>query len=387
MPKSITTRIKHISHTDLDGVCCSTLSELIVNSYPQGMFSLELVNINPKLLYGAIKQTLNEIGNYDLIIITDLAISPIIADLIQNSGYSEKFRVMDHHESDCDVSKYPWLNINKYKVNRNELTPEEYKSGEFIHPKNIEDTNAMIPMTCGTELYYKFIKNDRIFDIKMLNLPDTNAIEHLVETVASYDTFTFDIHSGEDNYLSLVDEDAPRLNTLYHAIPHEEFRQYIDDYIHSREIEWMQLTVSSHKYPWVSKIVELEERSNQKYVEAALKKLQITKMHREFFKGGSIHSFDYTIGLVFAEKDGPLIGKAVRDQNIPCDICAVVANNQISFYRVNPDIDVSIIARLLNGGGHKGASGFTISYESANAISLAHFNKMVDEAANIGKEE
>jgi len=380
-----TTRIKHISHTDTDGVTCSILTELIVNSYPGGMFSLDMANINPNMLFGVIKQTLNEIVNYDLVIVTDLAITPVIAELIQNSGYADKFRVMDHHETECDVSKYKWLNINKYQVDRSTLTPEEYKSGYYAHPNELLDEEALIPLTCGTELYYNFIKNDRVFDIKMLNLPNTSAIEHLVDTVTSYDTFRFDRHISDDAYMSIADDDAPRLNTLFYAIPHEEFRQYIDDYIHSRDIDWMQLTVSSKNYPWISKVIELENHSNKKYIESALKKLQVFKMHREIFKYGTIHTFDYKVGFVFAEKVGPLIGKAVRDNHIDCDLCAVVANNQISLYRINPEVDVSVFARLLNGGGHKEASGFTISYEAANEINLMRFNAMIDTAANIGR--
>lgn len=382
--KKVFKRILHISHNDTDGYGCTTLTELIVNYYPAGMFSLNMMNIIPKNLYSSIKQALNEIENYDLIIITDLAVNQHVVDLIANSGYAEKFVVLDHHDArEIDVSKYPFLHLHKYQIEneRDVLTELEYKEGYYLKADGSEElSDKLIPKTCGTELYYNFICNDNVFDLNVLSLPNNIAISHYVEVIRMYDTFSFD---SDDSYISIARDDAPRFNTLFYALPHDDFRQYVDDYIHGHDIDWMQLTTSSKKYPWASKVIELENFRNEKYIKAALKKMQIVDLNKSIYKNGDIHNLNYRIGVIFAEKNGPMIGKAARDNNIDIDICAVVANAQVSFYQVKAGVDVSIPAKLLGGGGHNGASGFTISYTDANALNIEHFKHMIDIAGNI----
>lgn len=371
-----TTRIRHISHNDLDGYGATILTELIVKNYPEGMFTVDFMNITPNRILSTIRQTINEIDNYDLVIVTDLAISQEVVDVIVKSGQSEKFRVMDHHVSAVNDSKYSWLNLNRYDMDKSILTTEEYNSGK-------RSNGALIPLTCGTKLYYDFIRNDNVFDMQVLALQSTNSISHLVKTITSYDTFTFD-REGHDK--SIVNEDAPRLNTLFHILGHDEFKLYVDDYIHDRGIEWMQLTTSSIKYPWIAKVIELEDVRNKKYVEAALKRLTVEKINYSFSKNGEIHNINANIGIVFADRNGPMIGKAVRDAGVDCDFCAVIANLQVSLYRVKPGYDVAVIAESLGGGGHVAASGFTITFDDANRLNKIHFMNMLYCASNSSKQ-
>jgi hypothetical protein len=105
MDKS-TCNIIHVSHNDNDGVSCTLLTEFIVEAYPKGMFNLKTLNIVPSAIIGEVKKILNEIKNYDLVIITNLAISQEVVDLIENSGCSKKFKLFDHHQTEVDISKY-----------------------------------------------------------------------------------------------------------------------------------------------------------------------------------------------------------------------------------------------------------------------------------------
>lgn len=356
-----TTRIKHISHNDLDGYSATVLTELIVDKYPKGMFSLEVVNILPNKLIEEVNETLMNINNFDLIIITDLAVKQELVDIIENSGHKEKFRVFDHHETDVNCENYKWLTVKIEKP----------------------DKKGNMKKTCGTELYYDFIRQDTVFDIHILQLKTDQAISHFVEVVRSYDTYDFynNLTSGEK--FDLVAEDAPRLNTLFHAIDHSEFKLYIDRYIHEDKIDFMQLTVSTERYPWINKVIELEDRKNKRYVESAMKKLNVITLDKSIFKNEKVHELHYIVGLVFAEKNGPMIGKAACKNYPEIDFCAVLTNNQVSLYTSKSEVDVSSIARLLGGGGHKRVAGFTISYSDSNWLNKNHFNAMVNIAGNI----
>lgn len=356
----ITKRIKHISHNDLDGYAATVLTELIVEAYPKDMFSLEVVNTLPNKILAEVRKTIDNIDNYDIIIITDLAIKQQLVDYIEESGHKDKFRIFDHHQTTVDSSLYDWIEL---KV-------------------ELPDKKGRMRQTCGTELYYNFIRQDRIFDIHALNLKSDQAISHFVEVVRAYDTYEF-YYKKEEGGFNLVYDDAPRLNTLFHAINHDEFKDYVNNYIHENETDFMQLTVSTPKYPWVSKIIQLDDERNKRYVESALKKLKIVHLKKDIVKDGKINEIDYHVGLVFAEKNGPMIGKAACKANPNIDFCAVVTNNQVSFYADNDDVDVSILAQLLGGGGHKQASGFTIDYVDSNWLNWMHFSDMINIAGHI----
>jgi hypothetical protein len=212
---------------------------------------------------------------------------------------------------------------------------------------------------------------------------------------------------------------APRLNILFHSLEKEEFKKYIKNYItndtfgkkkiqvgavgeytegpngklisrmpdiNSDKVEelsdeekakkvlyfykdndinenYLMLTLSTEEYPWINKVVEIEERKNKKYIEAALKKINIISLNKNIFKNGRLYPVNYTIGLIFAEKNASDIAEAANKAYPEIDLCAVVTNNQVGLYTIRNDINVGTLAMLLGGGGHKKAAGFTINYE------------------------
>jgi oligoribonuclease NrnB/cAMP/cGMP phosphodiesterase (DHH superfamily) len=393
--KKASKRIKHISHNDIDGYSCTLLTEFIVEAYPEGMFGLETQNIVPNQLHGIIKKTLNEIMNYDLVIITDLAIRQDIVDIIESSGYKDKFVVIDHHQTNVNTDNYPWINIQVYQ-------------------KNIEDKSNTKYLTCATRLYYQFLLNDPIFDINLLHLPSTDAIEFFIECVTAYDTKTYNENL---NHIEYIKEISPRLNSLFHIIDREEFKSYIKDYISNddygdikkpigvvddseadeksiREIyllekgdlpNYLYLTKSVEKYPWLNKLIETEMKRNQRYIENVMKRMNIINLNKNIFKNGEMVILDnYLIGLIFAEKLGSDIAEAACKANDNIDFCAVVNNNQVTFYTLKDNVNVGEIATLLGGGGHRKAAGFSIGINDANWFNKNHFFAIFNSAANIG---
>lgn len=353
-------RMKHISHLDLDGYGATILSEILMQFYPKDAMTLETVNIVPNKLIPEMKATFEMIDNYDLVIITDLAVNQTLVDMVKNHPQGNKVRIFDHHL--CDIKELPenFIITDKSPLNNDKLT-------------------------CATELYYKFIKDDKVYSL----IHDYNirrAIAHFVETIRVYDTFEFWSTRNDDiNEIDLTYFDAPRLNTLFHIMDREEFKDYIKAYINS--IHWDCLTLSTNDYPWITKVLELEQNKNVKYVESAIRRMVRTPFKYTIYKNEQIHELDYNIGVIFAEKSSPVIANTTLERNDDIDFCAVVSNNQVSIYTNKPEINVSTIAKIFGGGGHKEAAGFTIPYINASVFNMQHFEKIIMCAGNIFETE
>ena len=343
-------RMKHISHLDLDGYGSSILSELLMNFYPEGAMTLETVNILPNRLTAEMEETFTNIDNYDLVVITDLAVNQKLVDMVRDHPKGNKVRVFDHHL--CEIEELPenFLVTEKSPIHANKLT-------------------------CATELYYNFIRNDKVYSL-IYDQGVRKAISYFVECIRVYDTFEFwDTRNEDSNEVDMTYYDAPRLNTLFHIMDRDEFIEYIKKYLYSNN--WECLTSSNREYPWISKVLELEQIKNDKYVESAIRRMARTPFKYTIYKNGQVHELDYTIGVIFAEKSSPVIANTALERNEDLDFCAVVSNNQVSIYSNKPDIDVSNIAKLFGGGGHKEAAGFTIPYINASIYNMQHFEKII----------
>ena len=272
--------IKHISHLDLDGYGSTILSEILQNYVPEGYYNLEINNILPNRLNGIMKEVIENLDEYDRVIITDLAINEELLEMIKSCKNPEKIRVFDHHK--CDLKNLP----------ENVIITKDSP----IYPGKL---------TCATELYFNFILNDPIFDLVRIR-GNVKAIAYFVECVRVYDTFEFwKTRNDPENtqYESYVD--APRLNTLFHILEREDFKQYIYNYLLN---EGRNLTHSNSKYPYITEILALEANKNTRYVEAALRRLIKTDLCCTVWRDSKPHKLNYHIGIIFAEKNGPVIG-------------------------------------------------------------------------------
>ena len=349
-------RMKHISHLDLDGYGATILSEILKEFYPEGAMTLETVNILPNRLVAEIEKTFESIDDYDLVVITDLAVNQALVDIIRSNPNGNKVKVFDHHL--CEVDELP----ENFTVT--EQSP--------IHNDKL---------TCATELYYNFIKNDKVYTL-IHNPGIRKAIAYFVECVRVYDTFEFwSTRNDTVNEINMTYFDAPRLNTLFHIMDRDEFKEYIRKYLYSSN--WERLTISNLDYPWVSKILELEQNKNVKYVESAIRRMVRTPFKYTIYKNGNVYELDHNIGVIFAEKSSPVIANTALERNPDLDFCAVVSNNQVSIYANKDEINVSTIAKIFGGGGHKEAAGFTIPYVNASVFNMQHFEKIIMCAGNL----
>ena len=350
-------RIKHISHLDLDGYGSTILTEILTNFVPEGYYEIETDNILPNRLNNIMKEVIDNLDYWDRVIITDLAINQELLDMINNSKNPEKIRVFDHHK--CDLTNLP---------------------DNIIVTKHSPIQKGRL--TCATELYYNFLRNDPIYEIVKIRGND-RALAYFVECVRVYDTFEFwKTRNDPENtqYESYVD--APRLNTLFHILEREDFKQYMYYYL-LNSTPMTSLTHSNNKYPYISEILALEANKNNRYVDAALRRLIKTDLCCTIWRDNKPTKLDYHIGVIFAEKNGPVIGNTACENNNELDFCAVVSNNQVSLYTNKESIDVSNIAKLFGVGGHEEAAGLTIPYINANVYSLNHFFNIIECAGRL----
>lgn len=362
-------RMKHISHLDLDGYGSTLLSEYVAESYPEGFFYLETENILPSKLNDMMAEVIEDLDNWDIVVVTDLSINKDLIDMISGCKNPGKIHIFDHHEYDTDA------------------IPELPDS--VIVRQHIDPEKPAGKLTCATALYFSFLVNDPIY--KLVDIKNTSVVngvpfhrdpaEYFVECVRIYDTFEFwPTRNDNPNELTMSYFEAPRLNTLFHILERTEFKEYIKDYFNNRKDF---LTVPSKEYPHVGELLRLEGFKNKRYVDAALRRL----IHSDFvctvWRDGVPHELNYKIGVVFAEKNGPVIGNTACENFDDIAFCAVVSNNQVSLYTNRPDVNVRDIATLFGGGGHAEASGFTIPYINANVFNLQHFFNIIECAGRI----
>lgn len=350
-------RMKHISHNDLDGYASTILSKFMQHSLPNQYMTLETVNLLPNRLTSAVEETIEKLDSYDRVVITDLNINPEVVEMIANCSDPNKFLIFDHH--DTRITEFPTENFIITKDSPGYLGKE----------------------TCATELYYDFISRDNVFSMVRHQMRDQFNMEHFVNCVRIYDTYEFWKYRNDPQFKSdIAMSDAPRLNTLFHILERPDFEDYIFDYL-SGNIEWMMLTISSEKYPFFTPLLDIESAKNRRYVESALRRMCITAIDINVFQNGKMVNFHHTCGVVFAEKNGPIIGNSACEANAQIDFCAVISNNQVSLYTNRKDVNVAPIAQALGGGGHADAAGFTISSDMARILNINHFTDILSCAA------
>ena len=371
-------RIKHISHLDLDGYSSTILTKVIQNVLTTDNFHcyLECVNIAPHRLLNELRDTVEHLYDYDVVIITDLAVNEEIVKLIQEYERFEKIYVFDHH------------------ITNIENLPQNFT----IRSHDLIDTTKL---TCATSLYHNYIMSDLRVGTLIRAKKLDKALYHFAECVRCYDTFEFWNKRYENidknNFKELYNFEAPRLNTLFHILDHEEFEKYILDYINNIKIKYFNnkpsLTAFDmndyiddnithyNNYSYIEKLIDYEMRKNDKYIEAALGRLTKTPFKCKTYYNGKLYTFNYLIGIVFSERSSPMIANTALERNTDLDICAVATFNQISIYTNKENIDVSMLAKILGGGGHKKAAGFTIPYNNAVIYNLEHFSSIINCAA------
>lgn len=182
-----------ISHTDLDGISCNLLLDLIGIKYD--CYNVEVVEV---------KSTLEEVLNnkdvkYDQIFITDLTVSEEDYKKLDESGI--KYHVFDHHHTHLYAQNFKNATV---------------KVREFNH------------LTCGTELFFNYLR-------ELYPKIDTPLITSYVELVRQVDTYTME------------NEDPRALSTLLHIYGKASFLKKMKTRL-KKEKEFFTFTSFEKRY-------------------------------------------------------------------------------------------------------------------------------------------
>lgn len=336
---------------DLDGYGCQAVSKCFSDLIG---FEVEFFNSNygeeikTKLLSIIQKSVIDKRSNPEcerLVLITDLNIQKDIADMIDTMLIESDINcvVLDHHISGKDVAEVKsWYNLDTTKS--------------------------------GTRLTFDYLVSK--FD---LNRDDQNliSIRDLVDIVDTYDLWNkndvgnFEIGKMYTFYLSLLDKIIPRKHygDKYDLIA-REFISYNVGYIYNDDdaMPALQKSIKSN----CSLTTEPDPYTLCNVIEG-LQVDELSRLMDEQYKSNidtfyltKIDDFDCNIFVVFTpiHMSSGAMNKFLESRPDVKAICLVGDDGTCSF-RSNNQLDVSLLAKHMGGGGHKNAAGCKVKSRDA----------------------
>lgn len=279
-----------ISHkADPDGVTPIILSKLVFKDFKYILADIDEVD----------KFVMDNID--EEIIVVDLNISKETADYILNNN--KNVLVFDHHLSNKDMNKYPFIKV--------------------VDVDGIKQS--------GTTLYYKFLLEK--YNNDLLNKDVT---KKLVEHVRTMDTYDFSITSKEE---------ANNIVVLFKIYGRELFiDKFYNVIINSNELYSREDL----------NLIELENLRIKRYIE-----------EKEIIE---ISLDNKKVGVVFAERNVSELGNYLVNKYDYLDYVILINVDKSISYRGNNKVDLSVIAKKYNGGGHFNASGSPIPIDLKEKI-------------------
>jgi len=251
--------------------------------------------------------------NYEITFITDLSVNEENAKLINDNDI--KVTLIDHHKTALWLNQYDWCAVK------------------------VEDKKGL---TCGASLFYNFLLN-------MGKIQNKFNLCIFIENVRKYDTWEW----AKDNYVI-----SKLWNDLLYLVGREDFVKTTIQKIQSDSI--ISFTLEEEA------MLHYNQKKIDKYIEIKAKNIISMKL------------FSYNAGIVFADQYTSELGDELGKIFTEFDFIAMINidTKKVSYRTNKENIDLSEIAKKLDGGGHKKAAGSPIE------------NKILDELLiNIFKSE
>ena len=292
-------KIKLLTHNDLDGVGCYIVAKILLAN--QHHYSVDVTYCTHSNIQEMMSETILKRDDYEHIYMTDIVVYDDYIQQFFTPEVVEKTTIIDHHKSALDLNKY-----------------------DFAHICIQRDDKLM----SGTYLFYQYLK--KTYEFK-LQLDVFNKLEHFVEAVRSYDTwdwYTF------DNLL------AKDINDLLYI---KGIKNFAEDMIEILLDTSDNLLL--HETDWVLLTSEHQRISN--YIKA-----------KDIFE---LQLYEYHLGVIFAEQYVSELGNYIALNHPEYEAIAIIGSRTVSLRTVKEDIDVSVLAKRFNGGGHQKAAGFPLT--------------------------
>jgi oligoribonuclease NrnB/cAMP/cGMP phosphodiesterase (DHH superfamily) len=313
----IPTKIKLFTHTDLDGVGCAILANIVsvVNNIDVEIEFCDYNNINNK-----VNDFLKVINNYDKVFITDISVNEEVTEKLDK--YNDKVVLLDHHKTANFLNKYKWAHVYETLVIDLEID---------VYIK-----------VCGAYLFLDYlIASDYLKNFKFLD-----TLTDFVEVIREYDVWEW---IEIDNIL------AKQLNDLLYILGRERFiEEFTEQLLNGKFVINDKLNF----------LLELDQEKIDDYIENKNKNLIVRDI-----KG-------YNVGIVFAERYISELGSRLMELHPELDFVVIINIDKTISYRTNKNnIDLGEFAKIYGGGGHPQAAGSPVSDEVKNKIIDMLFEK------------
>ena len=280
------------------------------------------------------------------------------------------------HISDIDGVS-PVILLKLTKVEFDYILKEPHEMDEFVEELLKEDLNSYqniyITDLALSENFYKKIKESgyaykfKIFDHHKTHLFAKNFENVVIDIEECGTTLFYNYLSKKYKFKKIVEDYIKHVKNLDLWLWVEKFDfmakelgNIFDLYGRNTYIEEMyQKLKRGKKFKWnkfENKILKIEKDTVDRYLK---------KKDKELYK---IEYDGYLIGAVFSERYRSELGNYLSSIHPELDLVVMINMSGGLSLRTEKDIDISILAQKLNGGGHKKACGAPIEEEVKESI-------------------
>jgi hypothetical protein len=280
------------------------------------------------------------------------------------------------HISDIDGVS-PVILLKLTKVEFDYILKEPHEMDEFVEELLKEDLNSYqniyITDLALSENFYKKIKESgyaykfKIFDHHKTHLFAKNYENVVIDIEECGTTLFYNYLSKKYKFKRIVEDYIKHVKNLDLWLWVEKFDfmakelgNIFDLYGRNTYIEEMyQKLKRGKKFKWnkfENKILKIEKDTVDRYLK---------KKDKELYK---IEYDGYLIGAVFSERYRSELGNYLSSIHPELDLVVMINMSGGLSLRTEKDIDISILAQKLNGGGHKKACGAPIEEEVKESI-------------------
>lgn len=254
--------------------------------------------------------------DYEHIYIVDVNMSKEMAEKIdKDAQLREKVLVFDHHASNLSLNQYSFIQVVDERDGHKE---------------------------CGTSLFYVYLKETYSKEVLY-----KQALGTMIEYVRENDTFDF-VDSNK--------EMAIAFRSLYDIYGRERYIEHYYQYILENDTFFFTETEKL--------LITLDQEKVERYVKEKL----------EHVKFATIEGM--RVGIAFAEQNRSVLGHAMAEK-LDIDIAIVInVDRSISYRADKEEVDVTPLARLYGGGGHKHAGGSPLPKDLQEKIVSYIFQNM-----------
>ena len=321
-------KLFHISHTDLDGYGCQLITKKV---FPEALFYNANYGLEVKLfLKDALDKIELEVKDTEIfLLITDLNLTPDEAKKLDRdikrlneNGHNIKLQLLDHHGSgQKSADKYDWYYLDTSR-SATKITYdyfcENYSEFKGLCEENFEQ---LINAINAVDIW---LDEDKLFEFGKVCLT-------MISKSREINNLLFDLQSRDYKFYLLTQ--------AMQFISQENGNIKLDEKVYYLKKEYLNLSDTDNTMDNLSSLYLVKSLEN--------KKDDLTVYYKEY-KG----LLTYTLGGISIPANAFL--KANPDYDFFLDI----GRRGHAGFRANNNLDVSILAQnLAGGGGHPNASG------------------------------